>query len=131
VSLLDAADAKRFRSAAFAQFPSMSAIDRAVRISVMQAAVWKHFRFDQRVEYPMLSSDLLYGTLSAGVHTKVFKHILVSDMADGSYKEFFRALGDFFGQTVVEYSEIDASTNEDEQEKKQASGNGVGERKED
>jgi hypothetical protein len=31
----------------------------------------------------------------------------------------------------VEYSEIDASTNEDEQEKKQASGNGVGERKED
>ena len=126
VGLLDAAAAKKFRTAAAARFPSMSAIDMTVRISAMQLAVWAQFRFEQHLEYPVLSSDLLYGTLSAGVHTKVFKHLLVSDMADDSYKKFLRALGDYFRQTVVEYSEMDASTYEDEQEGKQASGDGDG-----
>ena len=128
---LDIDAGKSFRKAANLQFPTMSAIDRAVRIPVMQAAVWEHFRFDQQVEYPVLSSDLLYGTLSAGVHIKVFKHIFVSDMADESYKEFLQALGNYFSQTVVEYSEMDASTCEDEQERKQASGDGDGDGKED
>ncbi len=131
IGRLDAAAGKNFRAAAAAQFPSMSAIDRAVRNSVMQVAVWEHFRFKQHVEYPVLSSDLLYGTVSAGVHTKVFKHIHVSDMADDYYKEFLRALGDYFRQTVVEYSEVDASTYEDEQDGKQASGDGDGDEKED
>jgi hypothetical protein len=126
VGRLDAAARKNFRAAADSQFPSMSAIDRAVRNSVMQVAVWEHFRFEPHLEYPTLSSDLLYGTLSAGVHTKVFKHIPVSDMADGSYKEFLCALGNYFRQTVVEYSERDASTYEDEQEGTQASGDSDG-----
>ena len=94
----------------------MSAIDRAVRLPGMRAAVWEHFRFEQHVEYPVLSSDLLYGTLSAGVHIQLFKHVFVSDMADESYKEFLRAVGNYFCQKVVEYSEMDASTYEDEQE---------------
>jgi hypothetical protein len=113
---LDAAAGKKFRTATLAQFPSMSAIDMTVRDPAMQTAVWKHFGFEPHLEYPVLSSDLLYGTLSAGVHIKVFKHMFVSDMADGSYKEFLRALGNYFRQTVVEYSEMDASTYEDEQE---------------
>ena len=126
VGRLDATARKKFCTAAAAQFPSMSAIDRAVRNSTMQAAVWEHFRFEQDVEYPELSNDLLYGTLSAGVHIKVFKHIFVSNMADDSYKEFLRALGNYFRHTVVEYSEIDASTYEDEQEEKHDSGDGDG-----
>ena len=104
----------------------MSAIDRAVRNSDVQAAVWRHFGFEQSVEYPMLSNDLLYGTLSAGVHTKVFKHILVSDEADYSYKKFIRELAKYFRRTFVEYSEVDASTYEDQQAGKQANGDGDG-----
>ena len=113
---LDAAAAKKFHSLAFSQFPSMSAVDRVVRIPIVQEAVWKHFRFEQHVEYPGLSNDLLYGTLSAGVHIKVLKHILVSDEADDSFKGFLRAVGNYLGQMIVEYSEMDASTYEKEQE---------------
>ena len=104
----------------------MSAIDKTVRIPVMRAAVWEHFRFEQHVEYPVLSGDLLYGTLSNAVHNKVFKQIPVSDMADDSYKKFLGVLGKIYLQTVDEYSEMDASTYEDEQEGKQASGDGDG-----
>ncbi len=123
---LDAAEGKTFRTAAAARYPSMSAIDRAVRIPVMQAAVWEHFRFEQHVKYPELSGDLLYGTLFNAVHNKVFKQIPVSDMADDSYKRFLGVLGKRYLQTVDEYSEMDASTYEDEQEGKQASGDGDG-----
>jgi hypothetical protein len=124
VNCLGAAEKKNFRNAANSQFPSMSAIDRAVRNSDVQAAVWMHFSFVPSVEYPVLSNDLLYGTLSAGVHTKVFKHILVSDEADDSYKKFIRELASYFRRTVVEYSEVDASTYEDNQAGKQANGDG-------
>ena len=116
VDRLDKDEKKKFNTAATSMFPGMSAIDRAVRIPAMQAAVWEHFRFEQHVEYPVLSNDLLYGTLSAGVHIKLFKQVFVSDMADESYKEFLRAVGNYFCRKVVEYSEMDASTYEDEQE---------------
>ena len=104
----------------------MTAIDKAVRIPVMRAAVWEHFGFEQHVEYPVLSGDLLYGTLSNAVHNKVFKQIPVSDMADDSYKKFLGVLGKKYLQTVVEYSEMEASTYEDEQEGTQASGDSDG-----
>ena len=61
----------------------------------------------------MLSKDFLYGTLSTGVHDMVFNHILVSDMADKAYKEFFQQLSKLFSQPIVEYSEVDASTYDD------------------
>ncbi len=83
-------------------------------------AFWFH------VKYPVLSGDLLHGTLSNAVHNKVFKQIPVSDMANGSYKKFLDVLGKRYLQTVDEYSEMDASTYEDEQEGKQASGDGDG-----
>ncbi len=131
VGLLDTPAGKKFRTAAAAQFPSMSAIDATIRISFMRVAVWKQFGFVEHVEYPVLSSDLLYGTLSVGAHTKVSKHIYVSDMADGSYKDFFDSLGKYFCKSMVEYSEMDASTYEDEQEAKQAGGDSGGDEKAD
>ena len=130
VGHLDAADTKIFCNAATARFPSMSAIDKTVRIPAMQVAVWKHFRFEQHVEYPALRGDLLYGTLSNAVHNKVYKEISVSDMADDSYKRFLGLLGKIYLQTVVEYSEMDASTYEDEHERKPTSGDGDGDEKE-
>ena len=104
----------------------MTAIDKAVRIPAMRAAVWEHFGFEQHVVYPVLSGDLLYGTLSNAVHNKVFKQIPVSDVADDSYKIFLGVLGKKYLQTVVEYSEMEASTYEDEQEGTQASGDSDG-----
>ena len=68
VGRLEAADGKTFKTAATARFPSMTAIDKAVRIPAMRAAVWEHFGFEQHVVYPVLSGDLLYGTLSNVVH---------------------------------------------------------------
>jgi hypothetical protein len=104
----------------------MSAIDKTVRIPAIQAAVWEHFGFEQHVKYPVLSGDLLHGTLSNAVHNKVFKKIPVSDMADDNYKNFLGVVAKMYLQTVDEYSELDASTYEDEQEGKQASGDGDG-----
>ena len=123
VGRLDAAEGKAFRVAAAARFPSMSAIDRAVRNPIMQKAVWEYFGFEHNMVYPVLSGDLMYGTLSNAVHNVVFKKIPVSDMADDSYKRFLAVLGNIYHQTVDEYSEMDASTYEDEQE---ASGDGDG-----
>jgi hypothetical protein len=86
----------------------------------MKAAVWEHFHFEQDVEYPMLSRELLYGTLSNAVHNKVFSHMPVSNMADDSYKKFFRVLGKMYAYTIVEYDEMDAFTFEQEQKGKEA-----------
>jgi hypothetical protein len=124
VDCLDAADRKAFHTAATSRYPSMSAIERAVRNPNFQTAVWKHFGFEEHMKYPVLSDDLLYGTLSNAVHNKVFKQILVSDIVDDDYKRFFAVLGERYGQKVLEYSEMDASTYEDRKERKQASGDG-------
>ena len=122
---LNEADAKIFRTAAAARFPSMLAIGKTVRIPVMQAAVWKHFGFEEHMEYPVLPYDMLYGTLSYTVHNKVFKQIFVSDMDYDCYKIFLVALGKIYLQEVVEYSEMDACFYEDKQNRKQASGDGT------
>ena len=131
VDSLQTSEQKRFRNAAAARYPSMSSIDETVRIPAMQIAVWEHFHFDQDMVYPVLTGDLLYGTLSNAVHNKVFKQIPVSDMATDSYKKFIVELGKMYEQTVVEYSELDASTYEDEQMGKQSTGNGDDDEKED
>ena len=120
-----------FSVAAKSEFPSMSAIDKAIRNSkYVQAAVWKQFGFEENLEYPYLSYDLLYGTLSAAVHIKVIDDLLVSDLADDRYKKFLQALGKRFSKRVVEYSEMDASTFEDEEKGKQAIGDVNGDKKE-
>ena len=129
VGKLNATDAKAFRAAAAAPYPSMSAIDRAVRIPVMKAAVWKEFGFDQDVEYPVLPSDLVYGTLSNAIHNMVFKRIPVSDRADDIYKRFVCLLAERYFRTAVEYSEMDVSSNEEEQ-RMDSSGDVDGDKKE-
>ena len=96
VDRLKTEEQKRFRNAAAARYPSMSSIDETVRIPAMQIAVWKHFHFDQDMVYPVLTGDLLYGTLSNAVHHKVFQKIPVSDMAPDSYKRFLAVLGNMY-----------------------------------
>ena len=96
VDRLNTEDQERFRNAAAARFPSMSIIDEIVRIPVMQSAVWEHFHFEQDMVYPVLSGDVLYGTLSNAVHHKVFQKIPVSDMAPDSYKRFLAVLGNMY-----------------------------------
>lgn len=118
VNRLEGPDRKMFSTAATARYPSMSAIDRVARIPSMRAAVWEHFNIEQHVEYPVLSGDLLYGTLSNAVHNQVFRQIPVSDLADDNYKRFLCVLGKIYNKKVLEYSEMDASTYEDEQEGK-------------
>jgi len=83
---------------------------------------------EEHVKYPLLSGELIYGTLSDAIHQKVFEQIPVSDAVGDDYKKFFAVLGERYGRTVVEYSEMDASTYEDEQERKKRENGDVDEK---
>ena len=116
VDRLNTEEQEAFRNAAAARYPDMSIIEETVRIPAMLTAVCEHFHFEQDMVYPVISSDL-YDSLANAIND--FKQIPVSDMATDIYKRFLCVLGKRYSQTVVEYSEMDASTYADEQMRKQ------------
>jgi hypothetical protein len=119
VGQLDETEKKTFINAAKARFPIKTAIDKTVRIPVIEAAVWKYFDFEKDVVYPVLPNDVMYGVLSEAIHNQVFSHVPVSDKADKNYKNFFGLLGKHYLKEVVVYSEMDATPCEDKQAGKQ------------
>jgi uncharacterized membrane protein (UPF0127 family) len=89
-------------------FPKMSTIEKAVRETTIQNAVWSHFNLNTNCPFPIFASGLLYGALSDVVHSPRRQEIIVSDMMDAELKCFFEDMSKLCGVKIKEYNEVQA-----------------------
>jgi hypothetical protein len=91
-------------------FPQKQILDKALRDDpVIREAVWTHFNLDENPPYPVLSNDLLFGTLSNMVHNYHYNAVLISDEAPTEYMTFFKALATYQKRKFELFSAVAAA----------------------
>jgi hypothetical protein len=90
-------------------FPTMSVVERIIRIPAIEAVVWTYFGMPSSCPFPALQRALLYGTISdVTQHNPRMKDLGLSKLLDPRLKCFFEELARLQSLNVREYDEIEA-----------------------
>lgn len=60
----------------------MTSVVKALSDSTFQRAVWETFEIPMNISLPSLTNELLYGDLSASVHSPSLRHVYLSEETD-------------------------------------------------
>lgn len=91
----------------------MTKINTLLLNATVQEAVWESFGFDRNMPLPTFPDQVLYGVLSEVYHNPGSRSIVISNMADDSYVQFFNALANYTRRTIQFYDEESAASYDD------------------
>lgn len=84
--------------------PRMTVLNRVLTHETLRHAVWAEFGLERDVPLPKLDEeDLLYGSLSNGVHDPGLRNVYVPKTSPTQFKSFVAAICRRLNKDVVEY----------------------------
>ena len=87
----------------------MSAVNECVLNDCFRALAWDAVGLDPKVPFPSLPGELLYGDLSASLHSPALREVYLSDLGDPTTTAFFTAAARLTERVVTVFSEQDAA----------------------
>ena len=105
--------ADRLKNQASKKFPSMTIINKVLSIDSVWKTVISEYKFPAGLKFPEFPRYLIYGVVSDNIHNPDITKIILSNLADKNYRNFFSELSIVTGKSITEFDELSSENIDD------------------